>query len=295
MAFYSLTKLLKLNNASSFIRCTGSSIFMSSLSNKERKRFYKNVSICESSDQKNMFEINLDKRKLKTPTGKVFQVDNEMLANMICQEWQSQTNVIKLTTMHLTSLTNTFLDNPNKLSKQSICSSLNEYLKTDTILYFEDSNPNLFKLQLEKWKPIVDWFNSKFTDLNLTIKQNDNLFQINGGLANDTNNSFLKYLDQNFDLNTIIALNYMCECLKSVILSVALLERAIENVSETCELANLEQLFQNEKWGKVEWYHDINEQEVKSRVSSALIFIYLSNKSKYLIVKNSKQIQSELF
>lgn len=287
-----ITKLLKSNNSNTLIKYAHTAMQMSSLTSKERKRFYKNVSICESSDQKNMFEINLDKRKLKTPTGKVLQVDNELLASMISQEWQSQTNVIKLTTMHLTSLTNTCLDNPNKLTKETISSSLNEYLRTDTILYFEDSNPNLLKLQQENWKPIVDWFNSKFTDLNLTIKQNDNLFQINEeNLSNDTNNSFLKYLEQNFDLNTLIALNYMCECLKSVILSVALLERIIDNVEETCKLANLEQLFQNEKWGKVEWYHDINEQEIKSRVSAALIFIYLSNKSKYLIVKNSKQIQ----
>jgi ATP synthase F1 complex assembly factor 2 len=291
MALYSLSKLFRSNNSNSLIKYATSTKLMSSLTSKERKRFYKNVSICESSDQKNMFEINLDKRKLKTPTGKVFQVDNEILANMISQEWQSQTNVIKLTTMHLTSLTNTCLDNPNKLTKQLISSSLNEYLKTDTILYFEDSNSNLLKLQQEKWKPVVDWFNTKFTDLNLSIKQNENLFQINDGMSNNTNNSFLKYLDQNFDLNTLIALNYMCECLKSVILSVALLERAIDNVDETCKLANLEQLFQNEKWGKVEWYHDINEQEIKSRVSAALIFIYLSNKSKYLIVKNSKQIE----
>lgn len=269
---------------------------LSSMTNsKNRKRFYKDVTICESYPKVNnqkLFEINLDKRKLKTPGGKLVQIDNEHLAHAISQEWSSQTDSIKLNTMHLTSLYNTCMDNPNKLTKDSLAKSLCEYLQTDTLLYFDsDSKQKLDHLQETKWRPLVDWFNQKFPDLKLSIQKDIiDTESMNSSRLGDNQNSFEQYLNKNFDLNTLIAFNYMCECLKSVILSVALLERKVESVEEACSLANLEQAFQFEQWGKVEWYHDINEHELKARVSASLLFIYLSNSSKYLVVKKTKQI-----
>ena len=47
------------------------------------------------------FEINLDKRKLKTPSGKVFRVPNEALALAVATEWNMQEKVIKRHSMHL--------------------------------------------------------------------------------------------------------------------------------------------------------------------------------------------------
>ena len=60
---------------------------------------------------------------------------------------------------------------------------------------------------------------------------------------------FRSYLERNFDFKTLVAFNYMCECLKSVILAVALLERRVTSVEEACALANLEQSFQFDRWG----------------------------------------------
>ena len=204
-------------------------------SSKNRKRFYKDVTICESHPKVNnqkRFEINLDKRKLKTPGGKLVQLDNEHLAHAISEEWSSQTDNIKLNTMHLTSLYNTCMDNPNKLSKDSLATSLCEYLQTDTLLYFDsDSKQKLGHLQETKWRPLVDWFNLKFPDLKLSIqKEIIDAESTNSTRLGESPNSFEQYLNKNFDLNTLIAFNYMCECLKSVILSVALLERKVESV-----------------------------------------------------------------
>ncbi|CAF0890082.1 unnamed protein product [Brachionus calyciflorus] len=265
----------------------------SSGNRKERKRFYKQVSISEafSNTRPKHYEINLDKRKLKTPGGNLFSVDNEMLGQMISFEWQSQKEYIKQYTMHLTSLVNTCIDNPGKLNKEILMSSLNDYLQTDTILYFDSNSiAKLDYLQETKWRPLVDWFNEKFPDLKLSIKKEiDDEVNFDFGKTEQFRpdmNSFTKYLDKNFDLNTLIAFNYITECLKSTILTVALLERKIQSVEEACNLAVLEQQHQYDQWGKVEWYHDINEAELRSRVSAAVLFIYLSNSSKYLVKKN---------
>ena len=254
---------------------------------KERKRFYKEVTVAQSTEVPQSYEINLDKRKLRTPGGQAFAVNNELLANMIAIEWQSQKSLIKQYTMHLTSLTNTCIDNPGKVTKETLISNLNEYLQTDTLLFFDsDSIAQLDQLQETKWRPVVEWFNQKFPDINLKIS-----YEINEDASTKIpqgNNSLNRFLERSFDLNTLIAFNYIVECLKSVILAVALLERRIQTVDEACRLAFLEQSHQYDKWGKVEWYHDINENESVARVSAALCLIYLSNGSKYLVTKTKE-------
>ena len=264
----------------------------SSANRKERKRFYRQVSLTESFGcEPKMYEINLDKRKLKTPGANLFTVDNELLGQMVCFEWQSQKEFIKQYTMHLTSLVNTCIDNPGKLTKEVLMSNINDYLQTDTLIYFDSNSiAKLDHLQETKWLPLVDWFNQTFPDLNLKIKReidDEDIFNFSKPeMFNQETNSFVKYLTKNFDLNTLIAFNYITECLKSVILTVALLERRIESVEEACDLSILEQRHQYDQWGKLEWYHDINEVELRSRVSAAVLFIYLSNNSKYLVKKN---------
>ena len=155
-------------------------------SRKEPTRFYNQVSVCESfASEKNkpkMFEINLDKKKLKTPSGQLFQVDNELLAHMIAHEWHSQSATIKRTTMHLTSLVNTCTDNPNKLTKMAIIASLAEYLLTDTVLFFDSSSDRLDSVQEARWRPIVLWFNTRFST-NLTVhKDLDSAVRVIGRL-----------------------------------------------------------------------------------------------------------------
>ena len=65
----------------------------------EKKRFYKNVSISQIGSTK--FEINLDKRKLRTPLGNIFTVPTEPLAIAVATEWDAQKEIIKQHSMHL--------------------------------------------------------------------------------------------------------------------------------------------------------------------------------------------------
>lgn len=190
-------------------------------------------------------------------------MDNELLASMIANEWRSQGSHIKLNTMHLSSLTNTTLDNPNKLAPSDLIRNINEYLSTDTLLYFEsaassssDSN-RLLEIQEREWRPLVDWFNAVFVDARLKINRGGDDDSL---IGNSSSESFNHYLKSDFTLSTLIAFNYMIECLKSVILSVALLEKRLESVDQCVRLTLLEQSHQWQNWGKVEWYHDIHEQ-----------------------------------
>ncbi len=62
--------------------------------------------------------------------------------------------------------------------------------------------------------------------------------------------SFERFLNDNFDLSSLIALNFISESLKSVLITVALLERFVPSVEEACVLTNLEQMHQYDQWGK---------------------------------------------
>ena len=269
---------------------------LSSMASRERKRFYQHVSVSESSV--NAYEISLDKRKLKTPTGKPLLVDNRLFAHMVAQEWSSQGVTLKQTTMHLTSLLNTCADNPNKVTKEALIANICDYLHTDTVLFFHadeaSSTKQLHELQTQRWLPLVDWFNERFDGVHMSVQRDIDVpigahadANAEASLQQQRYAPFVRFLDANFELNTLVAFNYMCESLKSVIVSVALLERRVASVDEACALANLEQAFQYDKWGKVEWYHAVNEEELRARVSAALLFVYLSSNSKYLVIKDT--------
>lgn len=265
-----------------------SRLLVSTNNPRERKRFYKDVTFTESfvdsvSNTPVKYEINLDKRKLKTPNGRLFQVNNEFLAALIANEWKSQDKFIRMGTMHLTSLLNTCIDNPMGITKEKIIDSLKVYIKTDTILYREFENKDLLKLQDNLWTPYVDWINKKFPELNLKVKydistENEEAAQSPNTLDNTISDTLERYLNS-FNLNSLIAFNYICENLKSVILSLALVNQQIDTVEYACDLALLETQFQQRRWGKVDWFHSFEEAEIKTRIGAALVFFYFNSNS----------------
>lgn len=70
-----------------------------------------------------VFEINLDRRKLKTPGGKLFTVPNEALAIAVATEWDAQKDTLKFYTMHLVSDSIKMLHSRAQLSCSLLVSS----------------------------------------------------------------------------------------------------------------------------------------------------------------------------
>jgi len=121
------------NSVSSF----HSSSPLFSLPSAHRNRFYKKVGIVQSDGK---YEITLDNRKVKTPSGQTFHVFSEPLALVVANEWDAQHEKILVSSMHITSLCNTVLDNPNKLLKYDIVSHILTFLDNDTLLCREEVN-----------------------------------------------------------------------------------------------------------------------------------------------------------
>jgi ATP synthase mitochondrial F1 complex assembly factor 2 len=212
----------------------------------------------------------LDQKKLKTPTGGIFAVESEPLALAISTEWNSQKDTIERSQMMLTALSNTAIDNPNHLTKMDIVNFILTYAETDTILFHDASQENLFQMQSEKWDPLIEWFNKRYdTELAKTVDISPPTFPAGAKM------SIAKYLNSH-NLTTLHGLQFAVETVKSVILAFACLDRVI-SPEEAVLLSRLEEEYQLGHWGRVEWAHDLTQQDLQARLSAAVFHVHCNS------------------
>lgn len=78
---------------------------------------------------------------------------------------------------------------------------------------------------------------------------------------------------------------YGVDTLKSVILTLAATERYL-TPEKAVLLSRLEEEYQSGRWGRVEWAHDLNQQELQSRLSAVVLFVYFNSQSLKIQEKN---------
>lgn len=221
------------------------------------------------------YEVTLDQRKLKTPRGSPFYVESEPLALAISEEWNSQKDTIERSTMMLTSLSNTALDNPNHLKKTDIINFILTYAETDSVLFFHQSEPDLYKLQTEQWEPIIEWFNQRYdTQLAKTVDISPPVFPANAKM------NIASYLTSH-NLETLHGFQFAVETVKSVILAFACIDRFI-TPEQAVLLSRLEEEYQLGHWGRVEWAHDLSQMDLQARFSSSVFYIHCNSFSHFV-------------
>lgn len=183
--------------------------------------------------------------------------------------------------MHLTSLCNTVLDNPNKLQKPDMINYLLNYIQTDTILYHaSEEEPRLQELQKREWGSILDWFNEEFT-ADLKYTNNFEVPSINSSTKMQISRYFSSYNEP-----SLHGFVYAVDTLKSLVLAIACAKQKL-SVEEAVHFSRLEEEFQLGHWGRVEWAHDLNQQDLQARLASAIFFIYCNSSS--TLVKQKTQ------
>uniref|UniRef100_A0A8C8S9C3 ATP synthase mitochondrial F1 complex assembly factor 2 n=1 Tax=Pelusios castaneus TaxID=367368 RepID=A0A8C8S9C3_9SAUR len=235
----------------------------------ERKRFYQNVSISQGEGG---FEINLDQRKLKTPQAKLFTVPSEALAIAVATEWDSQQETIKFYTMHLTTLCYTALDNPSQRNKDQMIRAALKFLETDTVCYRVEEPAALVELQKNEWDPIVEWAEKRY---NVEIGSSTSI--MGPHIPPRTKDIFTSHL-ASYNMWALQGIEYVITQLKSLILSMGLMERHI-TVEKAVLLSRLEEEYQIQRWGKVEWAHDYEMYELRARTAAGTLFAHLCSES----------------
>lgn len=234
-----------------------------------RKRFYRKTGILYSDGK---YEITLDQRKLKTPGGKHFSVQSEPLALAVATEWDAQKDKIQQSNMHLTALCSTVIDNPNRLNKHEMVQYLVNYLDTDTVLFQSSENDDLYRFQLQEWDPVIRWFCDRFqVDL-----EKFRGFEVKS-IAPETKAIIQRHL-MSYSFDAIHGYIFAVDTLKSVILTLACVERLI-TPEKAVLLSRLEEEFQLSYWGRVEWAHELSQQDLQTRLSAAVLFIHFNSSS----------------
>lgn len=236
------------------------------------KRFYKKTNVLYSDGK---YEITLDQRKLKTPQGKVLQVDSEPLAIALATEWDQQKETINRSNMHLTSLVNTSLDNPNHLSKLDLVNYMINYLPTDTVIYQSEKDDELYEMQIREWDPVIRWFNDRHQ---VEMKKNRDIHT--PVISEEIRMRVAKHL-MSYDEASLHAFVFAVDTLKSVVLACACVDRFI-SVEKAVLLARLEEEFQALHFGRVEWAHDSNQQDLQARLAASVLFIHFNNSSQLI-------------
>lgn len=128
-------------------------------------------------------------------------------------------------------------------NKAAMVAQLDKFAPTDLLFFFSDK-PELFCIQQQKWQPILDWAKDVLqTELavtdSLSVPDNKNL-------PDALHKAAKKLSNEQFCAWYAAALN-----MRSVILGLALVMGKITAI-QAAELAVLEELWQNEKWGEDE-------------------------------------------
>lgn len=78
---------------------------------------------------------------------------------------------------------------------------------------------------------------------------------------------------------------YGVDTLKSVILTLACTERFL-TPEKAVLLSRLEEEYQSSNWGRVEWAHDLNQQDLQARLAAVTLFVYFNSQSTKVQSKN---------
>ncbi|XP_033278590.1 ATP synthase mitochondrial F1 complex assembly factor 2 isoform X7 [Orcinus orca] len=235
----------------------------------ERKRFYRNVSITQGEAG---FEINLDHRKLRTPQAKLFTVPSEALAVAVATEWDSQQDTIKTYTMHLTTLCNTSLDNPTQRDKDQLIWAAAKFLDTDTVCCRVEEPETLVELQRNEWDPVIGWAERRYG-----VKIGSSTSIMGPSIPARTREVLVSHL-ASYNMWALQGIEFVVSQLKSMVLTLGLIDLHL-TVEQAVLLSRLEEAFQIQKWGNVEWAHDYELRDLRARTAAGALFVQLCSES----------------
>uniref|UniRef100_A0A3P9IKW9 ATP synthase mitochondrial F1 complex assembly factor 2 n=1 Tax=Oryzias latipes TaxID=8090 RepID=A0A3P9IKW9_ORYLA len=224
-----------------------------------------------STGNHGLYEINLDRRKLKTPGGKLFTVPNEALAIAVATEWDAQSGTLKFYTMHLTTLCNTALDNPTQRNKEQMINSALKFLETDTICRL----PNDVGTVSVNHTLICIFSVLLHCRYNVTIGSSSSI--LGPEIPQATKETFRQHLNS-YSLWSLTGLEFVISQLKSILLSLGMVDRYL-TVEQAVLLSRLEEEYQISHWGNVEWAHDYDMYELRARTAAGALFIQLSSEN----------------
>ncbi|KAF0461552.1 ATP12-domain-containing protein [Gigaspora margarita] len=238
---------------------------------KTFRKFWKEVSILSNKD---VYQIALDKRPLKTPGGSplVIPRSQKYLAVLIAGEWESQKAVLKQHSLPLTSLVSRSIDTFEKdpSSKKEAITRLIRYFDTDTVCYQETYPDILVDLQKQYWDPTVKWAQETY---DIEIKVTNDIIVAKQPV--ETKNK-LRTIIEEFDCLKLSAFERATMLTKSFLIGLGLVERQL-TVEFASKAAQVETISQTTRWGNLEDAHEIDNEYIRHQLGSVVCALIVDN------------------
>ena len=203
------------------------------------RRFYKEVTTIHLEGT---FQVGLDGRSVRTPSGAILDLPTTALAEAIAREWEGQTDSIDPGTMPLMQLACTALDRVTPHRSMIIADTV-AYGRSDLLCYRTGNPPELAQKQAEAWQPILDWLS---TDVGATLLVTTGIMHVtqDDAAIATLNRTVAAYED--FPLTAVAR---MTQIFGSLALALAVARVHIP-WTKAVDLASLDEVYQAERWGE---------------------------------------------
>lgn len=223
---------LKTVNSISIRRC-----FSSSVSSN-----WNTINIHKTNE--NQYQVAVDEKVLQSVKKSPLNFPNEHIAIMFAQEWAtSGRNPKKLVNSPISKLTQraNLFDHDREERIQAI-ESIKKFISTDTILFWNEHEPELFSLQLENWNPIIQFINR---NLQTSIKHTVSLLS----LLIEKDLERVGIVVSELDNWKLAAFELSSKLTTSVLISIYLLIYSQMTPIHALSCSRLEENYQFKKWG----------------------------------------------
>lgn len=208
---------------------------------KRIRRFYKTAEIAPLETG---YGVHLDGRAVKTPAKAVLNLPTQAAAELVAAEWEAQGEHIDFARMPATRHAFTAIDRVS-ITRAEVAKEIARYAAADLLCYFADQPARLVARQLEAWGPVLDWALTqeglifvRATGISYQAQPPETLTRVEAAaLALD-----------DFHL---AALAFAGALFGSTVLALAVLRGRL-TTTEAFDLARLDEIFQEEQWGRDE-------------------------------------------
>ena len=225
-----------------------------------KKRFYKDVTTDAGDDG---WVIKLDKRTLRSPAGALLHLPSPNLASAVADEWRAQDEHIDAASMPLFSLAVTVLDRVMP-QQPAILRELAGYGDNDLLCYRADDD-DLAAHQQQFWQPWLEWANREF---GITLQVATGIMPVTQPHAGGLHDAL-----QQFDAWQLGALHRAVSLGGSLVLGLGFVAGQL-NAEQLFSTAFLDELWQNEKWGR-DYEAEGRQNHIRAELADAARFLQL--------------------
>ena len=225
-----------------------------------KKRFYKDVATDAGDDG---WVIKLDKRLVRSPAGALLHLPSQALAAAVADEWRAQDKHIDAASMPLFSLAVTVLDRVMP-QQPAILRELAGYGDNDLLCY-RANDDDLAARQQQFWQPWLEWADREF---GVSLQVATGIMPVTQPHAGGFHDAF-----RQFDAWRLGVLHRAVSLGGSLVLGLGFVSGQLD-AKQLFSTAFLDELWQNEKWGR-DYEAEDRQNYIRAELVEAARFLHL--------------------